>query len=700
MRVMGSGYLRFVLICVLLFAAPLVARSAEGESEAAKPRPVLRETVEVTADRLPPPTPLERVPAHVTVIDRQAILDSAALTLQELLAGQPGVIVYDQVGNDVERTLDLRGFTGGNATKVYLDGAPVNDTRNNALALQLIPLEALERVEITRGSAANSAGGGAEAGAIHLWTLRPESFGGRLLAAGGSDGARRLRGTLGDAAGRVDWRLSATDETTDGFRENADGDLTRVAGTAGFDLGGDRRIEIDLVDGRSHYGNPGALTREELEADRGAAPFNRLDFADERLGQAALSFRGPLTSSLSISANLFGRDRASEILSTGRSAATFGGFFLDSDGSTFGSTVQLTHARRVGASSNDFSAGIEWLDGDTDSHGFFTPPGDPGSVDFAAPDSMNTTERRVLGLFIQDSWRPIERLSLMLGLRYDRDRLGYVETVPDPTLRDAKTFDELSLRAGATWNAGERHGVWLSYGESFLPPTVEQLFAFPLFGSNPELEPQDSRTWELGWRGRFAGRLAIDTALFVVETRDEILFVVGPPPTFIGTNENAGRTRREGLELGVRGALTRSLDLSAALTLIDAEFTEGADDGNDVPLVPGERVTLGMVWRPSARWSLRVEGTHVGEQVLGNDAANAVEKLEAYSVVDARVTFAARGRMVGADSLLVFVDARNLFDREYVTRGIHAFDFSTSQNASFFTPAPDRRWLAGVEWRF
>jgi outer membrane receptor protein involved in Fe transport len=47
----------------------------------------------------------------------------------------------------------------------------------------------------------------------------------------------------------------------------------------------------------------------------------------------------------------------------------------------------------------------------------------------------------------------------------------------------------------------------------------------------------------------------------------------------------------------------------------------------------------------------------------------------------------------------VFAEARNLLDEEYATRGIFAFDFSTFTSAAFVTPAPGRRYLAGVTWR-
>ena len=88
------------------------------------------------------------------------------------------------------------------------------------------------------------------------------------------------------------------------------------------------------------------------------------------------------------------------------------------------------------------------------------------------------------------------------------------------------------------------------------------------------------------------------------------------------------------------------------------------------------------------------------QQVLDNDEANAQTKLEAYTVVDATLRWVARASAARGGELSLFVEARNLFDRRYATRGIYAFDSATGGFAVFLTPAPGRRLMSGVEWRF
>ncbi len=703
----GRALVALLLAVALPGAAPAVAEPPDHQGEELQEagRPiVIQERLTVTDTRLRgEPESLRRVPAHVTVLDRDQIRRSGSRTLQELLALEAGVVVYDQVGNDLAKSFDLRGFTGS-GTKLFLDGVPLNDPRGNALVLELVPLAALERVEITRGSTAALAGGGAEAGVINLWTGRPDPGGSLSLAAGGF-GSFEATGDVRHRVGRADLFLAGSFYETDGFRDNSGGELRRLAGKLGWDLGGGRRLELSVVDAEENLGTPGALTRTELGSDRQRAPFNRLDQLGEGLTQAAVSFQGPLAGEVSLAANLYVRSRDSEILTTGRAAPLFGGFFLDSEAAVVGSTVQAERVWSAGDWRNRLSGGVEWLDGDTDARGFFTSPGDPGRVDAAGLGSDNTARRQALGLFAQNSWSPRPRWTLVTGLRYDRDEVGYVERTPDPTNGAARTYSELSLRAGASWSPGDRSAVYLSFGEGFLPPTVEELFSFPLFGSNTELQPEDSESWEMGIRRQLDGGGRIEVAGFRIDTRDEIIFDPGSPIGLFGANVNAGRARRSGVETSVSLPLGDSSRFFANLTLMDTELRGGANRGKSLPLVPDERLAVGFEGGLGNDLRLRIDGVWVGEQVLDNDEANTRDKLDAYAVVNARLawspSFGRRATAAGAaGGAVLFVEARNLLDESYESRGIFAFDFAAGRNDVFLTPAPGRRLMAGLEWAF
>jgi iron complex outermembrane receptor protein len=694
-----SGLISFSISIVLLWLASTIGPSARaGDAE-----PATDERVVVTSTRLDDqPSDKNDVPAHVTVLDRDAIERAGARNVQDLLAEVVGVNLCDQVGNDVQKTLDLRGFTGGKGIAVFVDGARVNDPRNNEVALEQVPLEAIERIEITRGSSAALAGGGSEAGVVRIVTRRGTAPAATLSAAAGSFGSQSYDGSYGRTFGRFDLFAAGTYDTSDGFRPNAGGDQTRWNATGGVDLGDGRRLVLAILSSHLDYGNPGALTQAEFEADPDQNQFNVLDFTNTRARQASLDYQGKAGGGFSVAADLSYRDEAASVLTTGRAAPTFGGFFLDSDTGTWSGTAQATRDDKLSRGSNLLAFGVELLDGSADTLGFFTVPASPGSYDPANPSSKNTAGARSGAVFVQDTWTITPRWVVTAGARGDRDRVRYDEAVPDTTIADSRTFSRASFRAGATFRPAESIEVYASYSDSFLPPTPEQLFAFPTFGSNPGLKPEIARSREIGSR-LHRGSASFDAALFWIDTRDEIVF--DPTPTAsdpFGRNVNEGSTRRLGIELSARGHISRRLAAFAGATATDATLTAGANDGNEVPLVPRYRVAAGIDAELPAGFRVRADLLAVSSQVLDNDAGNTQSKLDGYTVANLRVAWErplSRAAGSHAGRLGAFVEARNLFDERYATRGIYAFDFQTFSNAAFVTPAPGRRYLLGVSWR-
>lgn len=154
MRRLGSSFLvpSFLLFLSWAVVCPLVAANDDDT--------LVDEQVVVTATRLDDKSvPISGVAAHVTIIDREQIEASGARNLQDLLSEHTGVVLIDQVGNNVQKSLDLRGFSGGKGVAVFVDGTRINDSRNNLASLEQVPLDAVERVEVTRGPSAALAGG-------------------------------------------------------------------------------------------------------------------------------------------------------------------------------------------------------------------------------------------------------------------------------------------------------------------------------------------------------------------------------------------------------------------------------------------------------------------------------------------------------------------------------------------------------------
>src|SRR3990172_8106087 len=140
--------LRSLFVVVILAGLSLVtARAEEGlqAKEVDEGKEVLQlPEVSVSGSRLPDvPVDIRTLPAKVTVITADDIRRSCAKTVQEAIQWATGIVMYDQVGNAFQQTVDLRGFSGQPvpATSVFVDGMRINEPDFNTVNFDLIPYE-------------------------------------------------------------------------------------------------------------------------------------------------------------------------------------------------------------------------------------------------------------------------------------------------------------------------------------------------------------------------------------------------------------------------------------------------------------------------------------------------------------------------------------------------------------------------------
>src|SRR3970040_739539 len=143
------------------------------------------DAVIISATRFPEDA--RRRAASVPLLDAADVQKSAARTLPELLAEQAGLTMKDFYGNNAAATsIDLRGFgiTGTQNTLILVDGRRVTDIDLSGVQWAAIPVSAIERIEILRGTGAVLYGDGASAGVINIITRSPLAQGRRLEIVG------------------------------------------------------------------------------------------------------------------------------------------------------------------------------------------------------------------------------------------------------------------------------------------------------------------------------------------------------------------------------------------------------------------------------------------------------------------------------------------------------------------------------------
>lgn len=169
---------------VAAFACDWSSRIAWGAQDSppatAESEEVVRlDQVVVSAGRIE--QKLRDVPANVTVITKQDIRKSAARTIDDLLRQVPGFSMFRRsstlVSNPASQGVSLRGISPSatSRTLVLLDGVPLNDAFGGWVSWGKVPLESIERIEVTRGGGSGVYGNYALGGVINVVTKRPEA---------------------------------------------------------------------------------------------------------------------------------------------------------------------------------------------------------------------------------------------------------------------------------------------------------------------------------------------------------------------------------------------------------------------------------------------------------------------------------------------------------------------------------------------
>jgi vitamin B12 transporter len=168
------------------------------------PTPQRLDPLSVTATRSSQPT--VDLLADVTVIGADEIARSGAQSLAELLQRQPGTEIVQNGGPGSVSGVFLRG-ANTTQTLVLVDGIRLTSSSTGSTALEAIPLDQIERIEVLRGPASSLYGADAIGGVIQVFTRRGnEELSANLSAGYGTYSTRTVTGGASGSVGPL--RLS------------------------------------------------------------------------------------------------------------------------------------------------------------------------------------------------------------------------------------------------------------------------------------------------------------------------------------------------------------------------------------------------------------------------------------------------------------------------------------------------------------
>ena len=604
----------------------------------------------------------------LTVIDQKTIEESNASSIAELLRGRGGVHITDIFGDGRQATIDLRGFgpTAGSSTLIMVDGRKLNNSADGAAPdLSLIDIDSIERIEILQGSAGVLYGNQAVGGVVNI--IRKKSFkdSANIGIRAGSYNSRRLSASGVKVFGDNSISAAVTDWKSDNYRDHNESENQRLSLRAERNVNGFIGfIEADGVN--EDINTPGALLEDEVEEDRrqSLSIYENDYFKTEtRMLRAGLSKE--LDASRKVSFDLTQRDSDREFIQTSRAFPPGTVSTQDRDNNLFNASYQVAPV--------DLGVLSSYLLGYAR---------DVTDYELVSTFGPQTIDQQIQDVYLSTQWSAGARNQIDAGVRYSDQQAeidgkkNIDDTVTVFSLGYSHNLDNVKLYARADQN--------------FRYPTVEE-HTNVLDPTDPGLETQTGVSVELGLAYR-ANQNRFRGTLYRIDLDNEIGLASATFPTFsFNYNVNLDETRRHGLILEAGREWSRSIDTSLSFTAMDAEISDGEFEGNQLPLVPKRTIRLDGSYRFNPETLFGLEIVAVGEQVLGGDFANQLEKLDAYNVVNAQASYD-RGNWVLGFRI------NNLFNEQYSEIG-YLFPSTPVDEASFF-PSPERNFWASLKANF
>ncbi|HEX2333741.1 MAG TPA: TonB-dependent receptor [Burkholderiales bacterium] len=646
------------------------------------------DAVVITATRVPQPS-LE-VPASVDRIYADEIRQGRPqVNLSESLGRVPGIVVQNRQNYAQDLQISSRGF-GARATfgvrgiRLIADGIPATMPDGQGQA-STFALGSAERIEVLRGPFSSLYGNSA-GGVIVVETEDPPqapTVGVDLF--GGSYDTWRAAVKLGG----YNTLLDASRFESDGYRDHSA--VRRDHYNLKFKYGFRPDTSLTIVGNQLRQPDtqdPLGLTRAQFEQNPEQATPQAIQFDtrktiyQEQLG-ATLAHR--LGGGSRIEGTVYGGSRWVEqylaIPLAAQVAPTSSGGVVQLDRGYAGAALRLSHQTGTVI----LSAGAEYDRMEERRRGFVNNLGIAGALKRDEDDKVSSTD-----FYAQAEWRFAERWSVHGGVRTSRVEFRSEDhfVVPgNPDDSGTRKYSETTPVAGLLFRYSKTMSFYGSYGEGFETPTFAELAHQnpPATGLNFALEASRSKHAEIGAKTILPNLARINFALFAIETRDEI--VVDTSSGGRTTFKNAGRTERQGFELGADTLLRRPFGAQLAYTYLDATFEEGfaIPAGNALPGVPKTQAYAQLYYR-QPRFYTYLEALYRA-RVPVNDANS--EFADAYSVFNLVGALVQQGP---GWRISEYVRLDNLADRNYIGSVI-----VNEANGRFYEPAPRRNISAGIQ---
>lgn len=565
--------------------------------------------------------------SSVTVITAEEIEKKQAVTALDVIRDVPGVNLATSGGSGKTTYLSIRGFAS-KGILILVDGVNVADPSGNQTTYDLtnLPADNIERIEVLRGSQSTLYGSEAMGGVISITTKGGKGSGkvvtGETGIEWGSRGTAKGFVNARGESGGVYYSGGLSGLTTQGFDisrdgpNEADGNKT---GAANLRLGSDLVTDVGILD-RLNVEASGRYLKAKPEFDAWGTNAATDDSSTAR----TIEQSGKLTANVDLFDGLLANSISASQSKTRRDYydATWGTTFYDGEITKYeyqGTLKPVEHNTLV-----------------------FGADRRRDHMETNVQDSTAVTNDGIFGNYILGLLD--DDLTLTAGVRHDdHESFG-----GNTTWRTTAAY--LIPETGTRFHA--------SYGTGFRAPSLFELYDTTWGSGNPDLKPEKSRGYDLGFeQSVLDDRVTFGSTFFNNRLKNAI--VANASSSW--RNENIASARVYGFENSVTAELTDELALT-----VNHTYTQARDNtsGRAMPNQPHHTGNARLSYDPK-----QVEGldTWVATRTATWSYDNGTSSyLGGYLVWDLGASYAV------TDWASVYARLENLADKTYETKGGYA----------------------------
>jgi outer membrane receptor protein involved in Fe transport len=537
------------------------------------------------------------IPGFVQVIKSQDISEQPGVSLSDYLVNNAqGFSITEVGGNPWQPDLQFRGYSAGSIAgnpiglSVYVDGVRENQPFSDVMLWDTVPMWAMSGTQVVAGSnpiyGLNTLGG-----ALALQTKNGKLFNkGTISATAGSwdrtSGLIEYGGVLEDS--NIDYYFGYNHTSENGWRDYSPSHLNQAFAKLGKDFE-NGRVEISYTGAHNNLIGNGLVPGFLMGADNSG--INTVpDLTENRYHKLNLGITQFIDETTMFSANAYyvssnrytlNGDLEFEV-DDGEMDYNEGGIGASApEGEIrttktkqdkYGVSAQLTLSDDLFGKKNHLVMGsvletslIGFKQGEyegelLDNRRIIV---DDPAYDAATYLSGRT---KTFGVYAVDTLSLNEHWHVTGGLRYNytqvdnSDRLN--GNAAAETLTAKQGWGRINPTIGVTYKPNDNYSTYVNYSESNRAPTSIELGcsnpAAPCtlptqMADDPPLRDVVAKTYEVGARGQLANELTWNISMYHSYNHDDLQFISTSATNGMGYFDNVGRTRRDGIDVGLAG---------------------------------------------------------------------------------------------------------------------------------------------------